>query len=475
MFKISGQIRKANRSANKTPEPTSVIVTTLPNYGEIEDEIQAPLPGVVSNGSISKLGASNSDWMQHIMLRPLDTDFLQPLYLTEKAEKSIKSAVKSIYRPLKPWQTRLLVLHAAKPESPLSSALVEVDVIDGNGMGISESSEIVKFEALSYAWGDPTPVCSIVCNGTTFPIALELATALQYLRSRTVNRYIWCDAICINQQDLAEKSHQVKNMLRIFEKADVVLAWLGKPCSSSGRLFDALELISNTSNSLNTYAHDCKALSAIEDLIQALGSHLGSPWFFRTWVRQEVFAARNIIVNFGPYQLDFETFFNKVHCLRGLVSAQGLECSQITMPSTLQVYQSDYQHRGTDLHNFERKTTLTSYTEHWVKVLRSGALFKVSDERDRVYGAIGLVTSISLKFFTRLPAAPDSVTSFPIDYNKSLSEVYQDVTKFLINTSKHLEILDIFRDRRNLESSSLSSWATDWSRETEEYGLFHTE
>ena len=38
---------------------------------------------------------------------------------------------------------------------------------------------------------------------------------------------LWIDAICINQQDLKEKGHQVRNMGRIYKQASSVLIFLG--------------------------------------------------------------------------------------------------------------------------------------------------------------------------------------------------------------------------------------------------------
>jgi hypothetical protein len=40
--------------------------------------------------------------------------------------------------------------------------------------------------------------------------------------------YLWIDAICINQEDLQERTNQVKMMGDIFENAFQVLVWLGE-------------------------------------------------------------------------------------------------------------------------------------------------------------------------------------------------------------------------------------------------------
>lgn len=432
--------------------------------------------------STANRASDSINWLYRVMERPLDDKILQPVLLSEEALAAIEKeeSRESIYRPLTPYQTRLLKLLPGEADAPLSCTMVEVNVIDGHGVGIVGSSEILTYDALSYSWGYPAPVCSISCNGTPLGLALEVATALLYLRSSTTDRYIWCDAICINQKDLAEKAYQVKIMLRIFEKADLVVAWLGKPCLSTGRLFEAMKLANDENcNFLSREAEsrqlDETQIEAIQEIKVGLKAHLASAWFLRTWVRQEVYAAKKLTIQIGPYKIAFETFLQKLRRLQFIMCGEPENSEpDVPTPPTLQVYQVDYQHRGTDRHDFEREAELPSYIRHWIEVLRSGSLFQVSDQRDRIYGALGLVTSLSVKFFARLPANPESLAAaYPIDYKKSISEVYQDVTKFLINTSQTLEILDIFRDRWEMAASDMPSWATDWSRNREEYGLFH--
>lgn len=307
-------------------------------------------------------------------------------------------------------------------------------MIDCRGMGISGTSEIVTYEALSYSWGNPSMTCSIVCNEKPFGPALELATALQYLRTSSKDRYIWCDAICINQLDLFEKGLQVKNMLRIFEKAELVAAWLGQSFGLSGQFFRALQLVGDNEYRISSHALDESSSITSKIISEALRYHISSAWFVRTWVKQEVFAAKKLDIQIGPYRLDFDTFLDNTQKLQILCNLCVASDNPIKMPPTLQVYQQDYQHRGAGRLTPEIRGTLPTYVQHWKDVLRSGCLFKVTDERDRIYGALGLLTSASVKLFARLPASPEILPqSFPINYNKMISEVYQDVIKFLIN------------------------------------------
>ncbi len=43
----------------------------------------------------------------------------------------------------------------------------------------------------------------------------------------TVERVLWIDARCINQADIAERNNQLRIMPHIYNRAHMVLAWLG--------------------------------------------------------------------------------------------------------------------------------------------------------------------------------------------------------------------------------------------------------
>jgi hypothetical protein len=68
---------------------------------------------------------------------------------------------------------------------------------------------------------------SILVNEQAFQVSGRLKWALYRLWSTHVKRVFWIDAICINQNDNVEKSHQVGQMRAIYEKACQVLIYLG--------------------------------------------------------------------------------------------------------------------------------------------------------------------------------------------------------------------------------------------------------
>lgn len=144
------------------------------------------------------------------------------------------------YAPLHPWQTRILQLHPGNGNEPIVCDLLVADLISFEGFGVSSLSRIIEYEAVSYAWGPPHFSDAITCNETLLTITPRLANALKHLRYHDKVRYLWIDALCINQRNISEKNQQVKLMLQIYQKARSVPVWLGMPTGHEPDTFMAL-------------------------------------------------------------------------------------------------------------------------------------------------------------------------------------------------------------------------------------------
>jgi hypothetical protein len=128
--------------------------------------------------------------------------------------------------------------------------------------------------------------------------------------------YIWADAICINQIDASEKTEQVRLMADIYERAELVLVWLGKyednvrlGCNLMVELCGKFqELEPSYSGSLLDLAslalHEISP-EAWLDLIDLLRR----PWFWRAWVVQEYYLARGKLFQCGGLVMAPEYFF----------------------------------------------------------------------------------------------------------------------------------------------------------------------
>ncbi|KAL8644859.1 MAG: hypothetical protein Q9226_007560 [Calogaya cf. arnoldii] len=92
-------------------------------------------------------------------------------------------------------------------------------------------AEAPDYNALSYTWGPPSldPLANIKGYRLTPNLMACLAEAMV-----TVPGLWWIDALCIDQDNLDEKSQQVKKMRDIYARAEKVYVWLG-PEESDGR------------------------------------------------------------------------------------------------------------------------------------------------------------------------------------------------------------------------------------------------
>ena len=430
------------------------------------------LPQSDVSGPQSRSVCGSDCWARQADLQKPYSVLIAPSRLDDPDPDQVAGLNVSVYEGLRPWQTRLILLQPGELGSEVSCKLITVNVIDGPGLGISGTSDIVTYEALSYAWGHPALLYSISCNERQFGVTEELAFALQYLRLRDAARYLWCDAICINQQDLLEKGYQVRNMLRIFEKADRVIAWLGRPRPTSTKFFKTIELVGSTSGGNLPQKHQSGCAAAIQSIVLSTSEHLKSAWFRRTWIRQEVYAAKKLVLQAGHFQSDFINLTRSLARIQMTLASFDTSQDHIRIPPTLETYQNEYQHFGSDGPSFKPKGTRPTYVQYFLESINAGLRFDVTDERDRIYGALGLLTSRTVKFFAEVPEELEKLAeAFPIDYSKSLARVHEDVTKFLINMTKSLEILDSFQDNRHSGSSGRPSWNSDLTRKQKRYFL----
>jgi hypothetical protein len=128
---------------------------------------------------------------------------------------------------LSSWETRLIKLLPGDFDEPLRCDLHVAAITIEEGFGISGEPKAVEYEGLSYPWGRADRSASIECDGMPEPVPPAMVDGLRHLRLVDKNRWVWCDALCINQADDEEKAAQVQKMQLIFAKARKVIAWLG--------------------------------------------------------------------------------------------------------------------------------------------------------------------------------------------------------------------------------------------------------
>jgi hypothetical protein len=98
-----------------------------------------------------------------------------------------------------------------------------------------------EYESLSYAWEEAALSRVVEIEGHALPISPALETALRHLRTRTKDRVLWIDALCINQADNGERNNQVGFMDDIYAVAKRVVVWIGPQDGESERAMEFLK------------------------------------------------------------------------------------------------------------------------------------------------------------------------------------------------------------------------------------------
>ena len=198
------------------------------------------------------------------------------------------------YNLLKPWQTRLIEI-LPSGWAP-RCRLITVEFIDMDGVGIPETAEIVQYLALPYVWNSSERSCQIICNGGVVNVSWNLAEAIYHLAQKGDIKYLWDDGVCIHQENPREKASQIRNMLRIFEKAHTVIGWLdGSPNIPEHNT----ELLTEASS--KRHNEECK--TALIDIQCDIDRIFTQSFWSRTWIRQEVFVAKQLRLHGAGYSI----------------------------------------------------------------------------------------------------------------------------------------------------------------------------
>ncbi|TVY83210.1 Heterokaryon incompatibility protein 6 OR allele [Lachnellula suecica] len=101
----------------------------------------------------------------------------------------------------------------------------------------------VTYHCLSYTWGPSNEEANhaIFLNGQVFMIRQNLDSCLRELRHNVHQVVFWIDAICIDQNNISERSRQIPRMLEIYHAADVVISWAGDSDEASDTAFEFLD------------------------------------------------------------------------------------------------------------------------------------------------------------------------------------------------------------------------------------------
>ena len=184
-----------------------------------------------------------------------------------------------------------------------------------------------KYKAISYAWGVPVFPRTLQLPSGEIPLTESLFSALKRFRSESESVRLWADAVCINQDGILEKNHQVTVMYQIYERAEEVLVWLGEEHPSDclalwtlerlvaldrgpGQRLTADEMTTQVLEFPPSRAGSMQCAQCGSDFKlsrrKKLDAHIyfdQRPWFSRLWVIQEVDSATHYTINFGKHRV----------------------------------------------------------------------------------------------------------------------------------------------------------------------------
>lgn len=302
------------------------------------------------------------------------------------------------------------------------------------------------YEALSYVWGKPDKSHQVIVvdenagSHAQLQITTNLYSALMHLRAQDRARTLWVDAVCINQEDLSERSEQVQRMAAIYAQAYKVVVWLGAEADDSKLALDCLRYIgeqgivtksnfgyrSPEAREPDWYLATCD-IPYPSRVWNAVSQLLSRAWFERLWIFQEIqLANARSVFQCGFDEIAWPMFRSAVLCLK--------EKNQVFTPNITPLLRQVFP------------LCLEWRDESFPLMLNAILQRKCTDEKDFVYALLGLVPS---KFAARIVP----------DYRLSCGEIYKGVFLEHLKYTSRLELLAF--GGRGAELGA-PSWTPNW-------------
>lgn len=336
---------------------------------------------------------------------------------------------------------------------PTTSSFRYFELLPGTGndkirvrLHLADWNDSPLYDAISYAWGEPEDKVPIMVRAGVIKIPRNLLHGLKHLRLPKRSRFLWADAICINQKHVKERNHQVDNMRQIFGNAAQVVVWLGQDRrGSAATAFEALEEIARGCPSeipLRDVANllDCvpetvcpKLESYVLRRMIELKELLNRAWFTRLWVVQEVNATVNVQVQWGD----------------GLISWHVLTMANAYMSKHWHRFSQILDEREQVMDNISYMRAYHRHRNYTIlDTLHRGRDFHCADPRDHVYGLLGM---------------PVSHGGYDIaaDYSKSTLELFRDIVRLTLENRKSLDFLS-YVQHQAADLDVFPSWIPRW-------------
>jgi hypothetical protein len=338
---------------------------------------------------------------------------------------------KDVYEPLdnREREIRLISLRPGIYSDPLECELIRTSL-----------AKPLKYEKLSYTWGNPELVSQVLVNGHELHIHGSLDIALRHLRLKDSPRILWTDAICINQANTSERSSQVAMMAQVYETEGAVLVWLG-PSSDDSHL--AVGLLTEIRSKKFADDYILESVRSRNNFLRwkALFTLCRREYWNRIWTAQEIICDREAVLICGQDSVAFTDLAEVAWVLQGLHYGEAesvpgfLEAGldRLRIPSNYWAMQISHKtEKEPDL-----LTLMTTFRAH-----------RCSDPHDKVYGMASMAKDVR-----------DS--SFRVNYDLSTGQVYLQAARWTIESTKKLNVLCCRLGQD--PALDLPSWVPDWT------------
>ncbi|KAM0430582.1 hypothetical protein ACHAPT_005933 [Fusarium lateritium] len=356
------------------------------------------------------------------------------------------SAEPYLYEPFRDtYSIRILTLEPGTGDDPLVGHLTFENLDFGP-----------QYEAISYVWGTEGRCSEIFLDGKVLPLTRSIQDALRRMRHASSRRRLWADQICINQDDIAERSRQVGLMNAIYKGAQHVLVWLGP--DEERVADDAVTMIHYLHGVFtNDEMHHEFRLAHSEELLKQdkspwvpLAQMTKLQWFNRIWIVQEIGTTAPATLYWGDAEIDWEILSlvtgvlgENYHYLRSRFG--------ILTPNIRYLYQRFVEPDEDYDMNHNRASFI--YELHRARHLLA------KDPRDHVYAFLGHFS---------LHTGSQALSELEPDYGKSIEDVYYDVAARELAGGESLLLLTACHDvpatyrRRPMTRGDLPTWVPDW-------------
>ncbi|KFY27065.1 hypothetical protein V493_03716 [Pseudogymnoascus sp. VKM F-4281 (FW-2241)] len=336
------------------------------------------------------------------------------------------------------------------------------------------SSEL-HYEALSYAWGDSSKSCKILCDTQPLYVTSSLHCALRHFRHATADRILWVDAICIDQKNPQERSQQVQLMGQIYALTQHVLVWIGEDSENLSDSFRVVEelhtfLIENEEGYPdNALRFDhlpegrppifSKLLATTDKWAGSFIRLISRPWFSRRWVIQEIAKAPRATVVCGREFLSWNILANVYWSLYSTGLLGQVWASQTNVPGELTNIRAIATIANMEL---IRRDAIRGNFAPLLESVISTRVFECTDSRDVLYSLLGLAADVGSYGERVIP-----------DYKLPVAEVYRRFVIGCIMGKGSLLSLSTLYIPPASPSLDLPTWVPDFSDLQDANPLMH--